>query len=63
MSVLHPYHPQLREEELHYCDGIHRWPSPDPERDEIWRTRLDAHLMAHRESASPGYAPQRWLGR
>jgi len=47
------------DEELHYSDHSHRWTSRDPDRDEEWRTRLEAHVEEHRQSPGRGYVPPR----
>ena len=50
MSVL-----QRGDHELHYGDGSHRWISPTGD-DETWRTRVEAHLAAHRDTPDAGQA-------
>ena len=52
------------DDEIHYSDGSHRWMCPDPDdaAQEKWRTRLDAHIEAHRDLGNPGRSPGRGLG-
>ena len=52
MSVL-----QRGDEALHYSDGSHRWGSPTGDDDQAWRTRVEAHVAAHRESPDAGRKP------
>lgn len=47
MGVINP-----GDEDLHYCDGAHRWVCPYPGADagdeRAWRERVEAHMAAHR---------------
>jgi hypothetical protein len=48
---------QRGDEGLHYSDGAHRWSSPTGDNEEAWRTRIEAHVAAHRESPEAGRTP------
>ncbi len=48
------------DEVLHYEDGSHRWPCPNPKGDRLaWQDRVAGHIQRHRENPDAGYAPDR----
>ena len=49
MSILRP-----GDEEIHYSDNSHRWVGPDPDQDEVWRARVQAHMEEHRRTIADG---------
>ena len=43
------------EEDLHFCDGSHRWSDPSGRvPDDVWRAKVLAHLEEHRAHRSGG---------
>jgi len=52
MCVLRP-----GDEEIHYSDNSHRWIGPDPDQDDVWRARVEAHVEEHRRTVSDGPPP------